>query len=93
MVTATLEMLRRQCRVDFVDDDELLLQCGEAAEAEVLTRTGRSSDELTELGEGEWPSPLRQAVMIRAAEFYRDAEGSDKPNALFECLIRPYVKL
>lgn len=92
-MTVDLASLKRQCRVDFDDDDELLTQLAEAASEEVTNRTGRSDEELTEIGKGQWPAPLRQAVLIRAAEFYRDAEGSDRPNTLFECLIRPYVKL
>lgn len=85
-----LNMLKRQCRIDFDDDDELLTQLGEAAEAEVIRMTGRTAEELTEMGCGELPAPLRQAVLIRAAQFYAQPEGTEKPNALFEALIRPY---
>lgn len=88
-----LASIKRQCRVDFNDDDELLMSLGEAAEAEVIRITGRPVSELIEMGEGDWPAPLRQAMLVRTAQLYRDAEGSEKPNALFESLIRPYVKL
>lgn len=88
-----LESLKRQCRVDFPEDDLLLATLGATAEAEVVRITGRTEAELTEMGEGAMPLPLRQAMLIRAAQFYRDAEGTEKPNALFESLIRPFRKL
>ena len=92
-----LKQVKRQCRVDFDDDDDLLLDLLAAAEAEVTRITGRAAKELQEAcGNGccaDWPAPVRQAILIRVAQLYRDPEGSEKPNSTFESLIRPYQKL
>lgn len=85
-----LEALKRQCRVDFDDDDELLANCLDAAFDETVRLTGRIVSDLLELGDGQLPAPLRQAVLIRAAQFYSQPEGSDKPNMLYYSLIRNY---
>lgn len=85
-----LAALKRQCRVDFDDDDELLRSCLDAAETETVRLTGRDVRELLEMGDGALPSPLRQAVLIRAAQFYAQPEGTDKPNSLFYSLVRNY---
>lgn len=92
-ISVDIQALRQQCRVDYEDDDAVLLGCGDAAEAEVIRMTGRTVDELLEMGEGKFPAPLRMAVLIRAAQFYAQPEGGDKPNAVFESLIRPYQKI
>lgn len=88
-----LDLIKRQCRVDFDDDDKLLEAIGEAAEAEVIRITERTLDELLEMGDGRLPVQLRQAVLVRAAQLYANPEGTDKPNALFESLVRPFQKL
>ncbi|MCM1369834.1 MAG: head-tail connector protein [Candidatus Amulumruptor caecigallinarius] len=83
--------VKRQCRADDYDyDDNLLSSLCEAAEEEVVRITGRTLEELVEMGGGRFPAPIRQAILTRTAQFYRDAEGTDKPNALFISLIRPY---
>lgn len=93
MIDLRLEEIKRQCRVDFEEDDALLTSLGEAAEEETVRITGRNAEELLDMGGGHWPSPLRQAMLIRTAQFYSQPEGSEKPNALFESLIRPYQRL
>lgn len=89
----TLEEIKRQCRVDFDDDDAYLRRLGEVAEEYVVRRTGRGTEELCTMGGGEWPAPLVQAVLVRVAELYANPEGTERPNALLEDLIRPYQKL
>ena len=93
LLMTDLAQVKRQCRVDFDDDDELLTGLAEAAEAEVIRWTGRTAEELLDMGAGGIPAPLRQAVLIRVAQFYAQPEGTDKPNALYESLIRPYQKI
>lgn len=93
MIDLRLDEIKRQCRVDFDEDDALLTSLGEAAEEETVRITGQTPEYLLEQGGGRWPSPLRQAMLIRTAQFYSQPEGSEKPNALFESLIRPYQKL
>ena len=93
MIDLRLDEIKRQCRVDFDQDDTLLASLGEAAEEETVRITGRTAEELLEAGGGRWPAPLRQAMLIRVAQFYSAPEGTEKPNALFESLIRAYQKL
>jgi hypothetical protein len=89
-----LNLVKRQCRVDYDDDDALLMGLWKSANDEVIRLTGRTEKELKEMGDGDdLPSPLEQAILIRVAQFYRDPEGSDKPNPTFESLIRPYQKI
>lgn len=88
-----LDEVKRQCRVDFEEDDLLLESLAEAAEAETVRITERTAEELLAEGGGHWPAPLRQAMLIRVAQFYSQPEGGEKPNAVFESLVRPYRKL
>lgn len=46
MEILTIEELRRQCNVDFRQDDEILKLYGEAAEIHVINHVRRSVDEL-----------------------------------------------
>ena len=85
-----LDLVKRQCRVDFVEDDLLLRALADAAEAEALRRIGRDEMDLLEEGAGQYPAPILQAILIRTAQLYRDPEGSEKPNITFDSLLRPY---
>lgn len=90
----TLEDLKRQCRVDYNDDDQLLQNCLDSAIEETVRLTGRDLGELIRLGHGVGlPTPLRQAVLIRAAEYYAHPEGTEKPNHTYFQLIRSYQKI
>lgn len=88
-----LDEIKRQCRVDFSDDDSYLDRLGEIASAYILRRVNRTEEELRAIGGGKIPAPLTQAALIRVAELYANPEGTEKPNALLEDLIRPYQKL
>lgn len=84
-----LKLLKQQCSVDFDDDDELLSELWESAEDTAVRYTERTRDEL--LGEDvEYPAGLRQAIRMLAAQYYRDREGSERPNALIEFQLRAY---
>lgn len=89
----TLEQLKRQCNVDYDDDDATLLDMAEAAEEEVIRRTERTREELQEMGGGRFPAALRQAILVRVGELFANREGTDKPNMYFESQIRLYQKL
>lgn len=89
----TLVDVKRQCRVDFDSDDAYLERLLGVAKAYVQRRTGRTAEELEELGADGWPEPLEQAVLVRVAQLYANPEGTEKPNALLDDLIRPYQKL
>lgn len=88
-----LRLVKQQCRVDFDEDDELLAALVESAEAEVCRFTGRTPSELLDMGVDGYPAPIRMAILVRTAEMYHNAEGTEKGNALFEALIRPWQKL
>lgn len=89
----SLDRLKRQCRVDFDDDDKLLQELAAEAEAEAVRRTGRTPDEMRGIGGGSYPEDFTGAILMRAAERYAHPEGSDKPNLAFESIIRSYQKI
>lgn len=98
MDTVTLDELRLQMRVETSEEDELITVYGEAAEKAVIGATCRSLDELKEMGGGVFPTPLKVAVMMTAATFYRDREAVTNVAAnpvpySVDFLVKPYVKL
>lgn len=84
----TLAQLKRQCNVDYDDDNETLLAMGAAAEDMVIRMTNRPVAELLEAGDGRLPASLVQAVLILAGGFYAKREP-DAALADVEWLIRP----
>lgn len=90
-----LRDLRRQCRIDFDDEetDRKLLNLQEQAESYIVRRTGRDAEELSTMGNGGWPKALELAVLVFVADMYAHPEGRDKPNLVLEDLIRPYQRL
>lgn len=94
----TIEDLKRQCRVDFEDDDELLSLYGSAAERAVVAATRRSAEELAAMGGGTMPVALRLAMLLLAAHYYRLREavtgvGQEGVPYAYEYLVKPYVRL
>lgn len=85
----TLAQLKRQCNVDYDDDDETLLAMGAAAEDTVIRMTNRPVAELVDAGDGRLPASLAQAVLILAGGFYAKREP-DATLADVEWLIRPW---
>lgn len=83
---------------DFADDDDYLQHLLDTAVEYVRDSTNRTDEELLELGGGEWPKPLRHAVLLTAGHWYnqREAVGgvqmSEVPHTL-NALIKPYRKL
>jgi len=92
-MNVTLDELKRQVRVDFDDDDTLLREILEGAEAGVIRQTERTEEELIEMGGGKFPADLKRAILIRAADFYNHPEGSDKADVYVDTIIRPFKKL
>lgn len=99
MAVVSLKLFKTHLRADdFAQDDEYLTHLLDAAEEEVCKLTNRASDELTELGGGEWPVSLRHAVLLFAATQYnssRESTGNANIKALpdnFYALIRPWRK-
>lgn len=88
----TLAQLKRQCNVDYDDDNETLLAMGAAAEDMVIRMTNRPVAELLEAGDGRLPASLAQAVLILAGGFYAQREP-DAALADVEWLIRPWQRI
>ena len=95
----TIEELKAQCRIDLEDhsEDASLLVYGESAEAVVQNMINRQAEEIIEVW-GELPPPLRQAMLVIAADGYLHREGST-PSAVdrvpygVQNMISHYIKL
>jgi hypothetical protein len=85
----TLDELKKQMRVDFEDEDDIISLYGVAAEDAIIYGTERTLDELnaigyeeqegkpaegTEIGKGYFPKRLKLAILILAAHNYRNRE-------------------
>lgn len=77
MATISLEYFKKWVRADDIDtDDEVLQQCLDSAEEQVVNATNRTREELLEMGDGEkLPLTLQAAVLSLAATWYRDPEA------------------
>lgn len=94
-----LELLKKHVRADdFSDDDDYLLHLLSAAEEYVCTATNRSAAELLEIGAGQLPASLQQAVLLIAGHWYNQREAvsgvqmAEVPYTL-QALVKPYRKL
>lgn len=99
MAVVSLALFKKHVRADdFADDDEYLAHLLEAAEVSVITDTNRSVQELAEGNAGEFPTPLKHAVMMLAAHWYNQRESVSSvqmhqvPDSL-QTLVKPYRKL
>ena len=99
MATVDLELLKKHVRADdFADDDDYLAYLLDAAEQYVCTATNREAAELLEMGGGELPTMLQQAVLLIAGHWYNQREAvsgvqmAEVPYTL-QALIKPYRKL
>lgn len=99
MAVVSLALFKKHVRADdFTDDDELMQHYVDAAEAHVIQATNRTDDELRELGKGEYPAQLKQAVLLLAGHWYNQRESvagvqmHEVPDAL-QALIKPFRKL
>lgn len=95
----SLALFKKHVRADdFTDDDELMQHYVDAAEAHVIQATNRTADELQQLGSGEYPAQLKQAVLLLAGHWYNQRESvagmqmHEVPDAL-QALIKPFRKL
>lgn len=99
MSAVSLELFKKHVRADdFADDDEYLSYLLGAAETSIVNATNRTASELEEMGEGEFPQPLKHAIMMLGAHWYNQRESVSNtqmhtvPDAL-QSLIKPYRKL
>ena len=111
----TLGELKAQMRVEESVEDALITQYGIAAERQIISDTRRSLDELCVMGYMEYygtdvpegitpgvawfPFPLKVAILMFAANLYRNREPvaagvtvQAVPYTL-EVMVKPYVKL
>lgn len=76
MEIVDLELFKKHVRADdFADDDDKLEAILRSAECEVITATNRTYDELLGMGNGDFPAPLKQAIMMVGAMKYAYPEG------------------
>lgn len=99
MAIVSLALFKKHVRADdFDDDDVYLTHLLEVAEESVVIATNRDLAELLEMGFGELPRPLVQAVMMLAAHWYNQRESVAAvqmhavPDAL-QALVKPFVRL
>lgn len=98
----TLDELKEQMRVDYEEDDKLILLYGIAAESSVLTACNRTTSELiaenaVRGGEG-FPAAVYTAILMFASHLYRNRENVSSyrqfevPYTL-DYLLKPWTKL
>lgn len=99
MSVVSLALFKKHVRADdFADDDEYLEHLLTVAEESVITATNRTEEELIEGNAGEFPTPLKHAIMMLAAHWYNQRESvssvqmHEVPDAL-QALVKPYRKL
>ncbi|MCM1022411.1 MAG: head-tail connector protein [Muribaculaceae bacterium] len=99
MAVVSLALFKKHVRADdFSDDDEYLQHLIDSAEVAVIAATNRSEQELIDGNGGEFPAPLKHAVMMLAAHWYNQRESvstaqmHEVPDAL-QALVKPYRKL
>lgn len=71
----SLEDLKRQCNVDFEEDDRLLVKYAVAAERYIGRRICESFEELIAKNDGVLPEDLEIAILMLAAHWYRMREA------------------
>ena len=99
MAVVSLALFKKHVRADdFADDDDYLQHLIDTAEVAVITATNRTEQELTDGNGGEFPAPLKHAIMMVAAHWYNQRESvssvqmHEVPDAL-QTLVKPYRKL
>lgn len=99
MSVVSLALFKKHVRADdFSDDDEYLQHLVDTAERVVVTSTNRDEVELTEGNGGEFPLPLKHAILMLGAHWYNQRESVSMtqmhqvPDSL-QALIKPYRKL
>jgi uncharacterized phage protein (predicted DNA packaging) len=90
-----LEDIKKQCNVDFTDDDALLTRYGEAAESFIEKRLNRKIEEVIAENDNVLPSDLYIAGLMLAAHWsrVREAVSSTAQSRVpfsVESLITPY---
>ena len=89
-----LALFKQHVKADDFADDDLL----KSATGHVIRATNRTEAELTEMGGGEFPAELQQAIMMLGAHWYNQRESNaqtimpEVANSL-QAIIKPFRKL
>ena len=90
----TIDELRRQCNIDFNDDDSLLYDLMEAAQIDTETYLNRPLTDFVK--DGRLLAPIRHAIRIKVSTLYANREdiAFATPNTLgfIQMLLQPYKK-
>lgn len=95
---ATLEEIKRQCNVEHNDDDKILRDHLDAAEAWVEKTVQQPLLDIAAAHSGQLPKTLKQAILIYAAGLYANREPvafSGQPTPIMYnlmSLVIPYIK-
>ena len=99
MAVVSLALFKKHVRADdFADDDEYLVHLLVTAEELVIIATNCTEQELIDGNAGEFPAPLKHAIMMLASHWYNQRESvssvqmHEVPDAL-QALVKPYRKL
>ena len=96
---ATLVLFKKHVHADdFTADDDYLYHLLDAAEETVIRATNRTVAELEELGGGEMPHGIIQAIFMLGAHWYNQRESVSTVQmhevpASLQALVKPYRKL
>lgn len=81
MSEVSLTLFKQHVRADdFADDDEYLQQCLDSAEEQVITATNRSKDNLKQIGGGNLPKSIVQAILLVGGSLYDHRENDASAN-------------
>ena len=98
-VIVSLALFKKHVRADdFDDDDEYLEHLLTTAEESVIAATHQTEQELIDGNTGDFPRPLKHAIMMLAGHWYNQRESVSTvqmhqvPDSL-QALVKPYRKL
>ena len=93
----TISDIKKQLRVDFDDEDDVLELYGSAAEDTVLNYMNRTYQDVLEKY-GEVPAAIRQATLMLVDNSYQHRSPAESTQMYyvmygFDTLVRPYMRL
>lgn len=93
----TISDIKKQLRVDFDDEDDVLELYGSAAEDTVLSYLNRTYQDVLE-EYGEVPAAIRQATLMLVDNSYQHRSPAEPTQMYyvmygFDTLVRPYMRL
>ena len=93
----TISDIKKQLRVDFDDEDDVLELYGSAAEDTVLNYMNRTYQDVLEKY-GEVPAAIRQATLMLVDNSYQHRSPAEPTQMYyvlygFDTLVRPYMRL